>query len=135
LNDELGSYIRKDLLGNTKIIPVIRYPESLKPGMGTSFSVMFPIKDIKAGEELCQSIADSKNEVDENEKILSNNILFGEHSINNKVEYLDAIMKKHKEFLLKLASAKSDRKDELVKDKISTLQEELTGKKIFCQFF
>ena len=127
LNDELGSYMKKDLLGNTKIVPVIRYPESLKPGMGTSFSVLLLTKDIKQGEELCQAIADSPGEVDESGKILENNILFGEHAINNKVNYLDKIMDMYKKFLLKLESTKVDRRQEMIRDKISALQEDKKG--------
>jgi hypothetical protein len=95
--------------------------------MGTSFSVLFPIKDIKEGEELCQAIADSKDEVNENTKILENNILFGEHAINNKVDYLDKIMETYKTFLLNLESKKRDRREEMVRDKIESLQENQKG--------
>ena len=128
LNDELGSYIRKTLLGNVKLIPVIRFPDSILPGMGTSFSLLFITGDISEGEELVQSIGDSPEEVDNFSKILDNNILFGEHAMNEKVDYLQHIMEKFKKLMLKLSEKKEERKAELVKEKIKALIENPSGK-------
>lgn len=127
LNDELGSYISKDLLGNAKLVPVIRFPASVKPGMGTSFSVLFLVKDVKKGEALVQSIADSPGEVDSAQKILSNNIVFGEHAINKKVDYMAQISSAFTNFLLQMETHQRKRRAEATGEKIRSLRAEQAG--------
>jgi hypothetical protein len=128
LNDELGSYIKKTPIGNVKLIPMVRFPDSVKSGNGTSFTLMFVTKEVKQGEELVQSIADSSSEVQSPEKIFSNNILFGEHATNNEVDYVEQIIERFEAFLLKLANNKDDRKKELVTQKMTDLRENFSGR-------
>lgn len=127
LNDELGSYIKKDLKGNVKLIPIIRFPDSINQGKSSSFTLLLITKDIEEGQELVQSIADSSSEVDSVSKIFENNILFGEHAINNKVDYLKEIIRRFEDFSQKLALTQSDRQAELVIEKIAQLKDDFSG--------
>lgn len=131
LDDELGSYIKKTLSGNTKMIPVIRYPESIKPGMGTSFSLLVITKDLKAGQELVQSISDRAVEIDSPQKILKNNILFGEHAINEKIDYVQEIMNRFRNLLLSIETVRNDRKADQTREKIEALTKTFSGIKCY----
>ena len=77
LNDELGSYISKDLKGNSKLIPLIKF-SNFKHGENqycpSSFSILIITDDIKAGTELVEAIVPNESYLADPSNILKNNI-------------------------------------------------------------
>lgn len=122
LNDELGSYINSDLNGNVKMIPLLKFTNNKNDKTPSSFSLLLIIKDIKQGEELSQGIV--QKEKVPIEEILRNKLIFGEHCINQKPDYLPQIMENYVKFLEKLTQTKSLRQQEHFKDTIIKIKSE-----------
>ena len=99
--------------------------------MGTSFSLLVITKDLKAGQELVQSISDRAVEIDSPQKILKNNILFGEHAINEKIDYVQEIMNRFRNLLLSIETVRNDRKADQTREKIEALTKTFSGIKCY----
>ena len=125
LNDELGSYIGKDLRGNSKLIPLIKF-SNFKHGENqycpSSFSILIITADIQAGTELVEAIVPDESHLADPSNILKNNIIFGEYAIHRQIDQLEAVTKRHRDFMLKLQEAKADRLKENVIQKITDIQ-------------
>ena len=107
------------------MIPLIQYSKDKSKTQKTplSFTILIITKDIKQNEELVQSISDNAKQIETSEQILNNNIIFGEHSTNQKIDYFKDVMKRHREFLLQLEDLKGQRSLEGVEHQIKDIKE------------